>query len=121
MSDLPVPSPAERVHAIIAATAAVMDVPVQFLLMPTRGVHRIAFARHVAMYVAGSTVALPHADIAAEFKRARTSISVAMRSIGGQLIYDGKLREQVLAIQNRAHLSPCAEGAEGAPKVEADS
>jgi hypothetical protein len=68
-------------QAIEPAVAAVFDVPLRELRAQTRGSHRAAFARQVAMYLAHVVLGLSLTEVGAIFARDRTTVAHACAMI----------------------------------------
>lgn len=64
-----------------AIASAFFDVPVAVVTAPNRATAASALARHVAMYLAHVTLQLKPGQVAAGFRRDRTSISYAVQRI----------------------------------------
>lgn len=82
------PAPAEQerqvvlLRALIERTvAAAFEVEPELLRMPTRGSHRVALARHVAMYLAHVSCRLTYTEVGAAFGRDRSTAAHACRRI----------------------------------------
>ncbi|MEM8878378.1 MAG: helix-turn-helix domain-containing protein [Pseudomonadota bacterium] len=67
--------------AIALAVGTTLKVPAFLFFSPSRGTGPIAFARHVAMYIAHVELALPMQRVGEGFGRDRTTVAHACRRI----------------------------------------
>ena len=67
--------------AVALVVGAAFEVPVFRLFSPSRGAGEVAFARHVAMYIAHVELGLPMQRVGEGFGRNRTTVAHACRRI----------------------------------------
>lgn len=95
-------------RSIECAAAAVFAVPLTQLRAPTRGAPRVALARQAAMYLAHVTFALSHRRIATLFRRERTTVAHACRTVEDrrdEVWLEARLRRLEAVVSREAEVS----------------